>query len=90
MVNQIIPELVCFSCLPAYQRFLHVLYSRPKLPFSSSVVVISQVFLVRQWLQGYERKPPELLLPVVLYLLPGHYEDSSITFTEHHPDPCPC
>ena len=76
MVNQIIPELVCFSCLPADERFLHVLYSRSKLPFSSSVVVISQIFLVRQGLQGDQGIPPELLLPIVFDLLSGHNEDS--------------
>ena len=79
MVNQIIPELVCFSRLPADKRFLHVLYSRSKLPFSSSVVVISQIFLVRQGLQGDQGIPPELLLPIVFYLLPGHYQEYSLT-----------
>ena len=76
VINQIIPELVGFSCLPADERFLHVLDSRPKLPFSPSVVVISQILLVRQGLQGDERILPELLLPIMLYLLSGHDEDS--------------
>ena len=69
VVHQIVPELVGFGRLATDERLLHILDPRAELPFGASVVVISQILLVRERVQRDERILSELLLPIVLHLL---------------------
>ena len=77
VVHQIIPELVGFGSLAADQRLLHVFDPRAKFPLSASLVVVSQIGLVRERLQADQGILPELLLAVVFDLLSGHDQHSS-------------
>ena len=70
VVNQIVPKLVGFCSFATNERLLNILYTGSKFAFSSSVEVISKIFLVREGVEADERIPSEFLLPIVFHLLP--------------------